>query len=106
MGSTKYRIHRDRSQYSSGVGETEDGADRDPISEFLASPAHHYDEDDESRTGQDDDHASSAAQMSFRQRFHRFMFEKKPSQYSSISPRRADGSRTKIFFFNGNGRGR
>jgi hypothetical protein len=34
------------------------------------------------------------------------MFEKEPSQYSSISPRTPDGKRPKIFFFNGNGRGR
>ncbi len=36
----------------------------------------------------------------------RFLFEKRPSPYSSISPRRADGTRTKLFFFNGSGRGR
>jgi len=39
-------------------------------------------------------------------RIHHFLFEKKPSLYSSIAPRRADGTRSKIFFFNGNGRGR
>ncbi len=32
--------------------------------------------------------------------------DRKPSGYSSISPRQPDGSRPKIFFFNGNGRGR
>ena len=35
-----------------------------------------------------------------------FLFEKEPSGYSSISPRKADGTRTKPFFFNGGGRGR
>jgi hypothetical protein len=35
-----------------------------------------------------------------------FLFEKKPSDYSSIAPRAADGTRTKLFVFNGNGRGR
>jgi hypothetical protein len=44
--------------------------------------------------------------MSFKQRLRHFLFEKSPSPYSSISPRKADGTRTKIFFFNGNGRGR
>jgi hypothetical protein len=34
------------------------------------------------------------------------MFEKDPSEYSSIAPRSPDGTRSKIFFFNGNGRGR
>ena len=36
----------------------------------------------------------------------RFLFEKRPSPYSSIAPRRADGTRTKPFFFSGSGRGR
>ncbi len=36
----------------------------------------------------------------------RFLFEKRASPYSSIAPRRADGTRTKPFFFNGSGRGR
>ncbi|MGC8499249.1 MAG: hypothetical protein ACP5OV_07140 [Acidimicrobiales bacterium] len=35
-----------------------------------------------------------------------FLFDKRPSPYSSIAPRRADGTRTKPFFFNGSGRGR
>ncbi|HEY1762012.1 MAG TPA: hypothetical protein VGG17_05410 [Acidimicrobiales bacterium] len=86
------------------MGEADDGTDRDPITEFLASPAHHYDEDVE--PANQGGEAVSSAHMSVRQRFHHFMFQKKPSQYSSISPRKPDGSRTKIFFFNGNGRGR
>jgi hypothetical protein len=85
------------------MGETEGGADRDAISQFLASPARHYDEDVELATSPEDD---AASRVSLRRRLHRFMFEKKPSQYSSISPRKPDGSRTKIFFFNGNGKGR
>jgi hypothetical protein len=85
--------------------EADDG-DRDPIGEFLASPAHHYDEDDERATTQVDDEVARSARMSVMQRFRHFMFEKSPSSYSSISPRGANGSRTKIFFFNGNGRGR
>jgi hypothetical protein len=44
--------------------------------------------------------------VSWRRAFSNFMFNKKPSDYSSIAPRDADGRRTKIFFFNGNGRGR
>jgi len=35
--------------------------------------------------------------------FQRCMFDKKRSDYSSIAPRRADGTRSKTFFFNGNG---
>jgi hypothetical protein len=44
--------------------------------------------------------------VGWRRAFSSFMFNKKPSDYSSIAPRDADGRRTKIFFFNGNGRGR
>jgi hypothetical protein len=88
------------------MDETGAGADRDPISEFLASPARHYDEDVEPATSREDDADSSAVHVSLGQRLHRFMIEKKPSQYSSIWPRKPDGSRTKIFFFNGNGKGR
>jgi hypothetical protein len=32
--------------------------------------------------------------------------DRQPDGYSSVAPRRPDGSRTKIFFFNGNGRSR
>ncbi|HEY5121711.1 MAG TPA: hypothetical protein VII84_09070 [Acidimicrobiales bacterium] len=35
-----------------------------------------------------------------------FMFNKKPSGYSSLVPRDSQGRRSKPFFFNGNGRGR
>ena len=40
------------------------------------------------------------------QKLKQFFFMKKPSQYSSIAPRGADGKRIKPTFFNGNGRGR
>jgi hypothetical protein len=105
-GPRKYRINQDRSQYSSGMGETHDGADRDPISEFLASPARQYDEDVEPADSGEDDYVAGSVHASVMRRLYHFMFEKNPSSYSSISPRRADGSRTKIFFFNGSGRGR
>jgi hypothetical protein len=83
-----------------------DGAGPDAISRFLASPAHHYDEDDTPETSHADDESAGVERMSLRRRLHRFWFEKQPSPYSSISPRRPDGSRTKIFFFNGSGKGR
>ncbi len=46
------------------------------------------------------------AHRSFRQSLRHFLFEKEPTGYSSLTPRRADGTRSKPFFFNGNGRGR
>jgi hypothetical protein len=80
-----------------------DDADRDPIVDFLAQPSHHYDDDD---VTQREVGAAVGPKMSLSRRLYHFLFEKSPSGYSSIAPRRADGTRTKIFFFNGNGRGR
>jgi hypothetical protein len=85
------------------VDKSEDGTDQDPVDEFLAQPARHYDEDVES---QRDEVRDNGPRLSFKQRLHHFLFEKSPSPYSSIAPRKADGTRTKTFFFNGNGRGR
>jgi hypothetical protein len=62
------RLCRDHSRYCEAMGETEGGADRDAISQFLASPARHYDEDVELATSPEDDAASrkpSAAPASF-----------------------------------------
>ena len=78
-----------------------------PIEAFLEQPAYHADEDavDDAQPSKT---TTPAAQprRGFRRWFSHFMFDKEPSQYSSIAPRTADGKRTKIFFFNGNGRGR
>jgi hypothetical protein len=82
---------------------SEDGTDRDPVDAFLAQPTRHYDEDAESQSDIGED---VGPKLSFTQRLRHFLFEKSPSPYSSIAPRKADGTRTKIFFFNGNGRGR
>jgi hypothetical protein len=74
----------------------------DPIKAFLSQPA-------EQVVGDDDEVLVQAEPMlhrSFGQRLNHFLFEKKPSGYSSISPRNADRTRTRLFFFNGNGRGR
>ncbi len=83
----------------------EDG--ESPIKAFLEQPAYHAGEDPVV-VGE----ASAPPKpvggfwRRLQRRFSHFMFEKEPSQYSSISPRTPDGKRTKIFFFNGNGRGR
>ncbi len=73
----------------------------DPIRRFLAQPP-------EQGVG---DHVEApepqtTVRRSFRGWLHHYLFEKERSDYSSIAPRRADGSRTNLFFFNGNGRGR
>ena len=81
-------------------------SDPNPVSTFLSSPAHHYDEDVEAVVDQVEKVPAPHPKKSLRRRFIQFMFEKKPSKYSSISPRNPDGTRSKIFFFNGNGRGR
>jgi hypothetical protein len=99
-----------RRHYVELVEENEDpGIDHEesPIEAFLEQPAYHADEDavDDAQPSKT---TTPAAQprRGFRRWFSHFMFDKEPSQYSSIAPRTADGKRTKIFFFNGNGRGR
>jgi len=76
--------------------------DNEVLRRFLSQPAEHG--------FNDDDPAAEApapmAKVRWRVRLRHFLFEKEPSQYSSISPRLPDGTRTKPFFFNGNGRGR
>ncbi len=73
----------------------------DPISRFLSQPP---------EQGVGDHEVPEVPQLASRRKFRawlrHFLYEKEPSDYSSIAPRRADGSRTNLFFFNGNGRGR
>ena len=88
------------------MDEVTKGSGEDPISKFLSSPAPHYEEDAAAPVGRDDQVTVSHHTEGLKQRFVRFMFEKKPSEYSPLSPRSRDGTRSKIFFFNGNGRGR
>ena len=73
----------------------------DPINRFLSQPP-------EQGVGDHDapEAPTSASRRTFRAWLNHFLYEKEPSDYSSIAPRRADGSRTNLFFFNGNGRGR
>jgi hypothetical protein len=90
------------------ISEPERERHEAPIEAFLEQPAFHAKEDLEERSK---DPTQSVVPVSSRWRriqrwFSHFMFEKEPSPYSSISPRTPDGKRTKIFFFNGNGRGR
>jgi hypothetical protein len=79
-----------------------------PVEAFLAQPAYHASEDSarELLAPTQNYVVVGSFWQRFRHRITRFMFEKEPGQYSSISPRTSDGKRTKIFFFNGNGRGR
>jgi hypothetical protein len=83
-----------------------------PVDSFLSQTAYSVDEDvDEVIVEPDLARAPGLPRgLNVRKRFGHwfthFMFEKEPSQYSSIAPRKADGTRSKIFFINGNGRGR
>ena len=70
------------------------------LQKFLAQPPEQGFRDDEVIL------EATRASRSWWSRINHFLFEKEPSQYSSIAPRRADGTRSKIFFFNGNGKGR
>jgi len=79
-----------------------------PVDAFLAQPAFHAREDSPSHSSTEQQHftAPSGLWHRFGRRLTHFLFEKESATYSSISPRTSDGNRTKIFFFNGNGRGR
>jgi hypothetical protein len=82
--------------------------EKSPIEAFLEQPAYHALEDAEV-VSQEPTARSKPVGSPWRRMlrgFTHFMFEKEPSQYSSIAPRTPDGKRTKIFFFNGNGRSR
>jgi hypothetical protein len=75
-----------------------------PLETFLHQPALHADEDDSpSPTGEV---VLNSAHVGFWRAINNFMFNKRPSEYSSLAPRGAEGRRSRIFFFNGNGRGR
>ena len=87
-------------------------ADDTSIAKFLAQPAYHADEDSLS-TGSEgvppmDDVArqTTGSFKGFATTLRRFLFEKSTSHYSSISPRLPNGTRTKLFPFNGSGKGR
>jgi hypothetical protein len=94
-----------RPVYAEAVEQEMNRSDQDPVGKFLSLPALRYDEDDEV-VSQDGQVPPPHVKKKFRQRFRQFMFEKKPSGYSAISPRKPDGTRSTILFFNGNGRGR
>lgn len=73
----------------------------DPIDRFLSQPPEvGAGDQEEARSKQPAPHRGVWGWLSH------FLFEKEPSDYSSIAPRRADGKRTKPFFFNGSGWGR
>ena len=72
------------------------------VEAFVSQPARRADED----VVELNEVGAAVVRTPWRRRLTHFFFEKKASQYSSISPRTSDGRRTKPFFFNGNGRGR
>src|SRR5208282_1266100 len=72
-----------------------------PLETFLEQPAYHAAEDTPVASEEPGPKPKPTGSLwrRVRRRFSHFMFEKEPSQYSSISPRTPDGKRTKIFFF-------
>jgi hypothetical protein len=88
--------------------ESDHEGEGSPVEAFLEQPAYHADEGtvvvSEERAAKSQ--PAGGLWRRVQRRFSHFMFEKEPSRYSSIAPRTPDGRRTKIFFFNGNGRGR
>jgi hypothetical protein len=79
-----------------------------PVDSFLAQPAYAAEEDSVQAVTEPVSKSRGDVRVwrRFGHWFTHFMFEKDPSEYSSIAPRSPDGTRSKIFFFNGNGRGR
>ena len=77
----------------------------DSVERFLAMPPEHG-VGDEAEAEAEVEAPHPAVHRTFWQRVNHFLFEKKRSEYSSIAPRGPDGRRTKLFFFNGSGRGR
>jgi len=87
--------------------KTPDEHDDSPVEVFLSQPSYNAEEDIPSVKPAE--YRVSTPGGAWRRAwsgFERFMFDKRRSEYSSIAPRKADGTRSKIFFFNGNGRGR
>ena len=86
--------------------------DNTSIAKILAQPAYHADEDPLSAVhaeGPSNDEVTLQTEGALKRAgtlLRRFLFEKRASQYSSISPRTLNGRRTKIFPFNGSGKGR
>lgn len=76
----------------------------DTVGRFLAMPPEHGVSDEVE--AEDEVTYPPTDNRTFWQKLNHFLFEKKPSEYSSIAPRGPDGKRYGPFFFNGNGRGR
>lgn len=70
------------------------------LARFLSQPAEHGVGDEEPAI----DTSAAVSRVSWRARLRHFLFEKAPSQYSTIMSKQADGTFTRIFPFNGNGR--
>lgn len=75
---------------------------KEAIDAFVHQPALHADEDAPPSEGG----PAPRKRTGWRKAVINFMFNKKPSAYSSLVPRDSQGGRSKPFFFNGNGRGR
>jgi hypothetical protein len=79
-----------------------DASAKEAIDVFVHQPALHADED----TPRTEGSPAPRVRTGWRKGVINFLFNKKPSAYSSLAPRDSQGGRSKPFFFNGNGRGR
>jgi len=79
---------------------------REALSAFLSQAAQPRDADIESRAASSMGASDVAPSLTLRRRMAAFLFEKKASSASSLVPRTMTGARTRVFPFNGNGRGR
>ncbi|HVB19290.1 MAG TPA: hypothetical protein VNE22_03305 [Acidimicrobiales bacterium] len=83
-----------------------DSLGREALDAFLSQAASAPDAENESRAASSTGAGDTAPSMKLRRRMAAFLFEKKPSSTSSLVPRTVTGARTRVFPFNGNGRGR
>ena len=77
-----------------------DDEEDEVLARFLSQPAEHGVGDEEPVN----DSNAVVTRPSWRARLRHFLFEKEPSEYSTIMPKKADGTFTRIFPFNGNGK--
>ena len=79
---------------------------REALDAFLSQAPQVFPEDDELLGASPSEAAHTVPRQGLRRRMVGFLFEKKPSRVSSLVPRTMSGTRTRVFPFNGNGRGR
>lgn len=89
------------------MGKSDDNSPgQDALSIFLSQPAPEPERERETSHDETARAIARAPALPLRRRWAAYLFEKKLSSSSSLVPRTSTGERTRVFPFNGNGRGR